>query len=149
MVKFKDMVLGGTMTVEADSLVLAAAVIPGDYNKELAKMFKVSTNEDGYFLEAHMKLRPVDFATDGVFLAGLAHYPKPLDETIAQAEAAGSHAAQVAGPGLCGRSGHGFCCRPYLCRGCGRCVDVCPFHAPELKEIAPGVVDVRGEPGPL
>ena len=69
-VKVKDLVLGGTMTLEADSLVLAAAIVPNDYNKELAKMFKVSMNEDGYFLEAHMKLRPVDFATDGVFLGG-------------------------------------------------------------------------------
>ena len=94
-VKVKDLILGGTMTLEADSLVLAAAMVPNEYNKELARMFKISTNEDGYFLEAHMKLRPVDFATDGVFLAGLAHYPKPLDETIAQAEAAASHAAQV------------------------------------------------------
>lgn len=139
-VKFKDMVLGGTMTVEADNLVLAAAVIPSDYNKELAKMFKVSVNEDGYFLEAHMKLRPVDFATDGVFLAGLAHYPKPLDETIAQAEAAGSHAAQVLARGYVDAPGMVSFVDEYLCRGCGRCVDVCPFHAPELKEVLPGVV---------
>ena len=94
-VRIMDRALDRGFTFEADSLVLAAAIIPNEGNKELAKLFKVSTNEDGYFLEAHMKLRPVDFATDGVFLAGLAHYPKPLDETIAQAEAAGAHAAQA------------------------------------------------------
>jgi heterodisulfide reductase subunit A len=138
-VTFKDLVLGGNMTVQADSLALAAAVIPSDYNKELARMFKVSVNEDGYFLEAHMKLRPVDFATDGVFLAGLAHYPKPLDETIGQAEAAGSHAAQVLARGYVDAPGMVSCVDPYLCRGCGRCVEVCPFHAPELKEVAPGM----------
>ncbi|AFM26895.1 FAD-dependent oxidoreductase [Desulfomonile tiedjei] len=138
-VTFKDLVLGGNMTVQADSLALAAAVIPNDYNKELARMFKVSVNEDGYFLEAHMKLRPVDFATDGVFLAGLAHYPKPLDETIGQAEAAGSHAAQVLARGYVDAPGMVSFVDPYLCRGCGRCVDVCPFHAPELKEVAPGM----------
>ncbi|MDQ7782011.1 MAG: CoB--CoM heterodisulfide reductase iron-sulfur subunit A family protein [Desulfomonilaceae bacterium] len=135
----KDLILGGTMTLHADSLVLAAAIVPIEYNKELGKFFKVSINEDGYFLEAHMKLRPVDFATDGVFLAGLAHYPKPLDETIAQAEAAGSHAAQVLARGYVEAPGMVSVVDQFLCRGCGRCVDVCPFNAPELKETAPGV----------
>lgn len=138
-VKVKDLVLGGIMTLEADSLVLAAAIVPNDQNKELAKFYKVTINEDGYFLEAHMKLRPVDFATDGVFLAGLAHYPKPLDETIAQAEAAGAHAASTLARGYVDAPGMVSSVDPFLCRGCGRCVDVCPFHAPELKEVAAGV----------
>jgi len=138
-VKAKDLILGGTMMIEADSVVLAAAIVPNDYNKELARLFKVSTNEDCYFLEAHMKLRPVDFATDGVFLAGLAHYPKPLDETIGQAEAAGAHAAQILARGYVEAPGMVSVINPFLCRGCGRCVEVCPFHAPELKEAVPGV----------
>ena len=138
-VKTKDLVLGGTMTLEADNLVLAAAIVPNDENKDLAKFYKISTNEDGYFLEAHMKLRPVDFATDGVFLAGLAHYPKPLDETIAQAEAASAHASAVLARGYVDAPGMVSSVDPFLCRGCGRCVDVCPFHAPEWKEVAPGV----------
>jgi heterodisulfide reductase subunit A2 len=139
-VRFKDLIMGGSMTVEADNLVLAAAVIPNDDNKELARLFKVSVNEDDYFLEAHMKLRPVDFATDGVFLAGLAHYPKPLDETIAQAEAAGSHAAAVLARGYVEAPGMVSVVDQFMCRGCGRCVDVCPFNAPQLKEIQPGVM---------
>ncbi|MEJ2716381.1 MAG: FAD-dependent oxidoreductase [Deltaproteobacteria bacterium] len=138
-VRVKDLVLGGTMTLEADNLVLAAAIIPLEDNAELARLFKLSTNEDGYFLEAHMKLRPVDFATDGVFLAGLAHYPKPLDETIAQAEAAASHAAQILARGYVEAPGMVSSVDSFLCRGCGRCVDICPFGVPELKETEPGV----------
>ncbi len=138
-VSAKDLVLGGKITLQADSLVLAAAIVPSEKNKDIARLFKVSTNEDGFFLEAHMKLRPVDFATDGVFLAGLAHYPKPLDETICQAEAAGAHAAQVLARGYIEAPGMVSVVDPFLCRGCGRCVEVCPFHAPELREISPGV----------
>lgn len=138
-VTVNDLVLGGKAELVADNLVLAAAIVPNEINRDLARMFKVSTNEDGYFLEAHMKLRPVDFATDGVFLAGLAHYPKPLDETIAQAEAAGAHAAQVLARGYVEAPGMVSVVDQFLCRGCGRCVEVCPFHAPELKEVSPGV----------
>jgi heterodisulfide reductase subunit A len=145
-VRIMDRALDQEFTFEADSLVLAAAVIPNEGNKELAKLFKVSTNEDGYFLEAHMKLRPVDFATDGVFLAGLAHYPKPLDETIAQAEAAGAHAAQALARGYVEAPGMVSVVDEFLCRGCGRCVDVCPFHAPELKEIAPQMLKSEVNP---
>lgn len=130
--------MGGMMKLEVDNLVLASAIVPNQNNKDLAKFFKISTNEDGYFLEAHMKLRPVDFATDGVFLAGLAHYPKPLDETIAQAEAAAAHASLILARGYVEAPGMVSVIDPYLCRGCGRCVDTCPFHAPELKEVAPG-----------
>jgi heterodisulfide reductase subunit A len=138
-VRVKDLVLGGVMNLEADNLVLASAIIPNEDNADLARLFKVSLNEDNYFLEAHMKLRPVDFATDGVFLAGLAHYPKPLDETIAQAEAAGAHGAQILARGYVEAPGMVSTVDSFLCRGCGRCVDICPFNAPELKEVAPGV----------
>ncbi len=139
-VKIKDPVIAEELDIQADSLVLAAAIIPNDNNKELARLYKVSLNEDEFFLEAHMKLRPVDFATDGVFLAGLAHYPKPLDETIAQAEAAGAHAAQILARGYVDAPGMVSTVDEFLCRGCGRCVEVCPFNAPQLKELENGAV---------
>jgi len=138
-VSVRDETLNETITLSADSLVLAAAIVPNDGNKELAKFFKVATHQHDFFLEAHMKLNPVDFSTDGVFLAGLAQYPKPLDETIAQAEAAGCHAAQVLARGFVEVPGSVSVIDQYLCRGCGLCVDICPFHAPQLKQIAPEI----------
>ncbi|MBI5572675.1 MAG: FAD-dependent oxidoreductase [Desulfomonile tiedjei] len=138
-VQVRDLVLGGTMTVDADSLVLASAIVPRENNKELARLFKVSTHADGSYLEAHMKLRPVDFATDGVFLAGLAHHPKPLDETIAQAEATGCHAASCLARGFVEVPGTVSVIDRFLCRGCGRCVEACPYQAPQLTEVVPGV----------
>jgi len=145
-VRVKDQTLGEALALEADSLVLAAAIVPNDTNKELARLFKVSTHQHEFFLEAHMKLRPVDFATDGVFLAGLAHSPKPLDETIAQAEAAGCHAAQVLARGTVEVPGMVSVIDQFLCRGCGFCVESCPFQAPQLKQIAPGLL--RSEVNP-
>ena len=139
----KDAVLGEIVALDADNLVLAAAIVPNDSNKELAKFFKVPVNQHEFYLEAHMKLRPVDFATDGVFLAGLAHHPKPLDETIAQAEAAGCHAAQVLARGYVEVAGSVSVIDQHLCRGCGICEETCPFHAPQLKEVAPDTQNQR------
>ena len=81
--------------IEPDLLVLSMPVVPRPESKELANIYKVSIDSDGFYLEAHVKLRPVDFATDGIFMAGMAHYPKLLDETLIQAQAAASKAARV------------------------------------------------------
>ena len=77
-----------------DLVVLASAVLPNE-NKELFELFKVPVNAEGFLVEAHSKLRPVDFASEGIFMAGLAHYPKSLDESIAQAQAAVSRAMTI------------------------------------------------------
>ena len=77
-----DPILQRDVTFPVDYLTLASAIV-SHRDQELAQMFKVPLDEDGWFFEAHQKLRPVDFATDGVFMAGLAHYPKPMEETIA------------------------------------------------------------------
>ncbi|MFW6054959.1 MAG: FAD-dependent oxidoreductase, partial [Thermodesulfobacteriota bacterium] len=85
-VSLTDPLLGEKLNIQTDLVGLASAVVSRD-NSELARMFKVPVDEDGWFLEAHQKLRPVDFATDGVFMAGTCHYPKPIEESVAQAQA--------------------------------------------------------------
>jgi heterodisulfide reductase subunit A2 len=123
-----DHILGLPVTITADILTLASAIIVKD-QEDLAKMFKVPLSNDGFFLEAHMKLRPVDFATDGVFVAGLAHYPKPLDEAIAQAKAAAARAAVVLSQDAIRAGGVVAGIDAAACSGCQACVGVCPFGA--------------------
>jgi heterodisulfide reductase subunit A len=111
-----------------DILALASAI----ENREpdgIAKLFKVPLNPEGFYLEAHMKLRPVDFATEGVFVAGLAHWPKPTDECIAQAKAAASRASTVLARDFISAGGVAAFVRKELCSGCRACVDCCPFGA--------------------
>jgi heterodisulfide reductase subunit A len=98
-------------------------------------MLKVPLNEDGFFLEAHMKLRPVDFAVEGVFLAGLAHGPKSLDETIAQAEAAASRAATVISKTEYVPEAITSTVEDEVCAACGLCVSVCDYDAPEIVTV--------------
>ena len=87
-----DFVFGKKLVIDADVLALAAAVIPSAGNREIAQLFKVSLGPDDWFKEAHVKLRPVEFGTDGVYLCGMAHYPKHISETINQAYGAAGRA---------------------------------------------------------
>jgi heterodisulfide reductase subunit A len=100
----------------------------------LSQFFKVPINEEGFFIEAHAKLRPVDFATDGVFLCGLAHYPKPIDESIAQAQAAASRAATLLARDKVQFSGAVAGTNQMLCSSCGTCVSICPYSAPGFND---------------
>ncbi len=127
-VTVRDHILGIPIRLHPDVLTLASAIIVKD-QEELAKLFKVPLNNDGFFLEAHMKLRPVDFATDGVFMAGLAHYPKPMDEAIAQAKAAAARAAVVLAQDAIRAGGVVAQIDQDACSGCQACVGVCPFGA--------------------
>ena len=90
-----DPILQTTLAIDADLVVLAPAVVPHEDAADVAQMLKVPLTSEGFFLEAHMKLRPVDFSADGVFLAGLAHAPKGIDESIAQAQATAARAATI------------------------------------------------------
>lgn len=126
---FTDLVLGHQMTLGVDLLVLAAAVIATGKNP-LAKFFKVSQNQDHFFMEAHIKLRPNDFATDGLFLCGLAHGPKTVGESIAQAQAAAARAVTVLSRESISLPGTVAYVNREVCSRCGSCVSICPYYAP-------------------
>jgi len=128
-VEVNDRVLGEDVAIDADILALSVAMVPSPEVSELAMLYKVPVNEDGFFLEAHVKLRPVDFATDGVFVCGLAHAPKSLEESIAQAKAAASRATIVLVKDAVIGEGIVASVDENLCSGCGVCEVVCPYGA--------------------
>ena len=107
-------------------------------------MLKVPLNADGFYVEAHMKLRPVDFQTDGLFVAGLAHYPKFLPESIAQAQAAAARAATILSHKTLSISAQISTVDPDNCAACLTCVRVCPFDVPQISAQHTGVGDIVG-----
>ncbi|MBA3027964.1 MAG: FAD-dependent oxidoreductase [Desulfobacteraceae bacterium] len=127
-----DHVMGVPVSLHPDVVVLASAVLPNE-NAGLFEMFKVPVNPEGFLVEAHAKLRPVDFASEGIFMAGLAHYPKPVEETIAQAKAAASRAMTLLARdtimvgGVVAVMQHSA-----SCAGCLVCLRSCPFGAPRI-----------------
>ena len=128
-VEGKDPVLGEKVAIDADILALGVAMVPPEEARELAMLYKVPLNEDGFFLEAHVKLRPVDFATDGVFLCGLAHAPKSIEESIAQAKAAASRATTILSKDTVVAEGIVASVNEEICSGCGICEALCPYGA--------------------
>jgi len=131
-----DHVLGREMEITTDLLTLASAVIPSK-NDALAQFFKVPLNDDGFFVEKHAKLGPSEFSTDGVFLCGLAHYPKPIDESIVQGRAAASRAVTLLARKTIHTSGTVAETVPIHCSSCKVCVSICPYSAPSIIEEGP------------
>lgn len=125
---------GERLTFAPDWLVLSAGIEPEPGNAALAQLLKVPLNENGYFLEAHVKLRPVDFAAEGIFLAGLAHSPRGIEETIAQAQAAAVRAVSLLAKPHLEATPIVASVNPKLCAACGLCVEVCPYGARVLTE---------------
>lgn len=129
-----DHVLKQPISLHPDFITLYTAISP-EGSASLAPMLKVPTSAEGFFQEAHMKLRPVDFSTDGIYMCGLAHYPKPIEECITQAQAAASRAVTVLAQ-------DNVRIEPIVatavdedaCRGCGLCADLCPYGALEIRE---------------
>ncbi len=133
-----DPILGQRLALDAGMVVLSAAVVPADTHGEIAKLFKVASSPDGFFQEAHVKLRPVDFAADGVFLCGTAHYPKHLTETIAQAYGAAGRAVTLLAQDTVTASGSVCEVHESDCVACGACITACTYDAIEFVETPAG-----------
>jgi len=127
-----ELILHDDLLIRADLVVLSPGIIAPSENESLSKMLKVPLNADGFFLEAHMKLRPVDFATEGIFLAGLAHSPKSIDETLSQASAAVSRALTLLTKTHLETIGTISEIDEKKCVGCGLCADLCPYKAIDI-----------------
>jgi len=134
MVSVYDTILGMEVEIPADVVVLSAGVVPHEENKEVAQLFKVPLTQDKFFLEAHIKLRPVDFATEGVFLAGLAHSPKLIEESIIQAQAAAARASTILSHDHLELEANISMIIDENCDGCAYCVEPCPYKAITLIE---------------
>jgi heterodisulfide reductase subunit A-like polyferredoxin len=143
-IKVRDEVVDQLVTLNPDLLVLSQAIIPSDGSRELAELLKFSCTLEGFFLEAHVKLQPVDFPADGIFLAGMAHYPKLLDETIAQAGAAAARAASILSKEKLEVGGVVAVVDTAKCTACLTCVRICPFGAVTINPDLVGVGDIVG-----
>jgi heterodisulfide reductase subunit A len=124
-----DPILNDYVTLKSDILALSVGTIPNPANEAIGKLLKVPTNQDGFFLEAHVKLRPVDFATDGVFMCGMAHAPKLSEDTVVQANAAVSRACTILTKDLIKAEGKTAFVNNERCAACGLCESNCPFGA--------------------
>jgi heterodisulfide reductase subunit A len=133
-VTISDPLVSKTLTIRPDLIVLSSALVPNEDNEKISRLFKVPLDQNGFFLEAHVKLRPVDFATDGVFICGSAHYPKTINETIAQASAAASRVTTFLSKGYAVSEGLSSKVDREKCLGCKLCESVCPFHAIRIGE---------------
>jgi len=133
-IRYKNVSAQTDIEYNSDLLILATPNVPANGTEKLAKMLKVPTNKDGFFLEADAKLRPIDFATEGIFLCGGAHWPKWIGESIIQAYGAAGRAAILMVKGEIETE----CITSYIneekCIGCGKCIEVCPYNAIELIE---------------
>jgi heterodisulfide reductase subunit A-like polyferredoxin len=143
-VEVEDPVLGRSLELQPNLLVLSMPVVPRPDVADLAVIYKVPTDANGFFSEAHVKLRPVDFATDGVFMAGMAHYPKLTEETMIQAQAAAARAARILSRDTLTAGGRIAIVDALRCTGCLTCVRICPFGVPIMEPNLTGVGNITG-----
>jgi heterodisulfide reductase subunit A len=140
-IRAREPVLGGELVLQPDLLVLSPAIVPGD-NVSLSRRLGVELDEDGFFREAELKFRPVDFLKEGIYVCGLAHSPRNVAETIVQAQAAAQRAAQLLSRELLVPPTAISEVNERWCTGCELCVKVCPFEA-RYKAVDKRVVQVR------
>jgi heterodisulfide reductase subunit A len=133
-IRVNDILINDTIEIGADLVVLSTPLIQREDAKELSKMLKVPLGADGFFFEAHVKLRPVDFATDGIYVCGTAHSPKTISESIAQAYAAASRAGIPMALKQVKTEAITSVINEELCTGCGTCIKLCPYNAIQKDE---------------
>jgi heterodisulfide reductase subunit A len=143
-VHVRDITLGQQITFTPDILALSMAIMPAETNEELARILDVPLSSEGFFMEDNLKLRPMDFTREGIFLAGLAHYPKFIEETIAQALATSARAMTYLSKDRLEVGGTIAIVEQSRCVGCLTCVRVCPFQIPKIDPKAMGVGEVIG-----
>ncbi|UCG70623.1 MAG: CoB--CoM heterodisulfide reductase iron-sulfur subunit A family protein [Thermoplasmata archaeon] len=143
-IRIQEPFLNEEILIQPDLLILSSATIPHEDNADLAQIFKVPLSKHKFFLEAHMKLRPVEFATEGIFLCGLAHSPKFFEECISQASAAVSRAATILSKDKLFVEGTVSSVNEEKCTGCGTCEMVCPYGAVrvDMDELKAKVAEV-------
>ncbi len=139
-ISVNDPALGDRVILNPQLLVLSSAIVPRE-NEELATLMKLQRTQEGFFLEAHMKLRPVDLATEGIYLCGLAHSPKPLDESLSQAAAAVSRACTLLAHDTVSVGGMVARVEEEKCAVCLTCVRVCPYDVPFINEEGVAQID--------
>jgi len=140
-VSFKDITLGRDVTIIPDQLILSVGVVAGD-TEELANIIKAPLTGERFFLEAHVKLRPVDTQSDGIFICGMAHSPRLIDETISQALAASSRACTLLSQDSIDVGGVVAKVDPDLCAACLICVRACPYEVPFINKDGVSEIDI-------
>ena len=143
-VRVQEQMIGRGLILNPDLLVLSTSITPSDGTKELAKILKVPISNEGFFLEAHIKMRPMDFMEEGIFVCGIAHYPKFIEESISQAQAAAGRATTILSKKPFHFGGTIAIVDPAKCVGCLTCTRTCPFEIPKVDDKYTGVGDLGG-----
>ena len=143
-VRVWEPVLARGIVLQPDRLVLSVPMVPAEGTEELATRLKIGVDLDGWLMEAHVKLRPVDLGTAGLYVAGSAHYPKLLDESIAQAQAAAGRAATILTRDVLWVGGAVAQVDTPACVGCLTCVRICPFKVPQIRSDLAGAGKIAG-----
>jgi heterodisulfide reductase subunit A-like polyferredoxin len=132
------------LIIHPDLLVLSTSIQPSNGTKELANLLNVPISNEGFFLEAHIKMRPMDFMEEGIFICGIAHYPKFIEESISQAQATAGRATTILSKKPFHFGGTIAEVDPNKCVGCLTCTRTCPFEIPRVKNEFTGVGQLGG-----
>ncbi|MCK4266284.1 MAG: CoB--CoM heterodisulfide reductase iron-sulfur subunit A family protein, partial [Thermoplasmata archaeon] len=133
-VTVRDTILKRKLLINTDVLALSPSIVPREGNENLAELLRVPLDRDGFFQEAHSKLRPVDFSVDGIFLCGLAHSPRFIKESILQAKATAARATMILSKRQLEAGDNIAHVNSRNCVGCGLCKEVCPYAAIDIDE---------------